>query len=152
MTGQETFQFAASIAAVVFGLGAVLLLAIMAFIGTWRLFRLAGDASLASTRAALSTEELARRLAGQPAQMEASAGEDQFAQLRQQSEALLEQQRQLQEMARNLLDTEVLEGGQAPAAVDDLVSAVSRLDTTVGQMAASLANLIQLVERPPEGR
>ena len=151
MTGQETFEFAAAIAGVVIGLLAILILSIMAVIGTWRLFRLAGDASLMSARVALSTEELARRLAGQPAQTAATAGEDQFAQLRQQSEALLEQQRQLQEMARNLLDTEVLESDQAPA-VDELVSAVSRLDTTVGQMAASLANLIQLVERPPEGR
>ena len=151
MTGQEAFEFAAAIAGVVIGLLAILILSIMAVIGTWRLFRLAGDASLASARVALSTEELARRLAGQPAQTAATAGEDQFAQLRQQSEALLEQQRQLQEMARNLLDTEVLESGQAPA-VDELVSAVSRLDATVGQMAASLANLIQLVERPPEGR
>ena len=151
MTGQETFEFAAAIAGVVIGLLAILILSIMAVIGTWRLFRLAGDASLASARVALSTEELARRLAGQPAQTAATAGDDQFAQLRQQSEALLEQQRQLQEMARNLLDTEVLESGQAPA-VDELVSAVSRLDATVGQMAASLANLIQLVERPPEGR
>ena len=151
MTGQEAFEFAAAIAGVVIGLLAILILSIMAVIGTWRLFRLAGDASLASARVALSTEELARRLAGQPAQTAATAGEDQFAQLRQQSEALLEQQRQLQEMARNLLDTEVLESDQAPA-VDELVSAVSRLDTTVGQMAASLANLIQLVERPPEGR
>lgn len=151
MTGQEAFEFAAAIAGVVIGLLAILILSIMAVIGTWRLFRLAGDASLASARVALSTEELARRLAGEPAQTAATAGEDQFAQLRQQSEALLEQQRQLQEMARNLLDTEVLESDQAPA-VDELVSAVSRLDTTVGQMAASLANLIQLVERPPEGR
>ena len=151
MTGQETFQFAAAIAGVVIGLVAILILSIMAVIGTWRLFRLAGDASLASARVASSTEELARRLAGQPAQTATTAGDDQFAQLRQQSEALLEQQQQLQETARNLLDAEVLESDQAPA-VDELVSAVSRLDTTVGQMAASLANLIQLVERPPEGR
>ena len=152
MTGQETFEFAAALAGVVIGLVAILILSIMAVIGTWRLFRLAGDASLASARVALSTEELARRLASQPAQMAASADEDQFAQLRQQSEVLLEHQRHLPEMARNLLDTEVLDGGQAPAAVDDLESAVNRLDATVGQMAASLANLIQLVERPPEGR
>lgn len=152
MTGQETFEFAAAIAGVSIGLVAVLILALMSFINTWRLFRHSSDASQASTQAALKVEELVRRLAQQQPQPAAPAGDDQFAHLLQQAESLLEQQRQMQETVRNLLDTEALEGGQAPAAVDDLELAIDRLDNTVGQMAASLANLIQLLEGQQERR
>ena len=146
MTGQETFEFAAAVAGVSIGLGAVLILSVLGVIGTWRLFHHARDASVASTRAALGIEELARQLAGQ-ARAAAPMETHQFADLRQQAEALLEQERRLQEMARTLLDTTAVAGGPAPAALEDLAVAVSRLDATVGEMAASLANLIQLLER-----
>ena len=149
MSGQETFEFAAAVAGVSIGLAAALLLSLLAVFGTWRLFRNASDASHAASRAALSVEELARRLGGP---QEASADLGQLAGLREQAEALVEQQRQLQEMARNLLDTMAVEGGRAPTAFEDLDSSVGRLDATVGQMAASLANLIQLLERQQERR
>ena len=152
MTGQETFEFAAAVAGVSIGLAAVLMLAVLAVVGAWRLFQNASEASLASSRAALSVEELARRLASQPGPPPAANDGSQFAELRQQAEALVDQQRQLQEMARSLLDTAAVGGGTAPTALDDLESAVNRLDATVGQMAASLANLIQLLERQPERR
>lgn len=151
MTGQETFEFAAAVAGVSIGLAAILILSVLAVIGSWRLFRHAGEASLASARAAMGIEELARRLAGQPGPAAPTDG-NQLAELRQQAEALMDEQRRLQEMTRNLLDTAAVEGGPAPIALDDLESAVSRLDTTVGQMAASLANLIQLLERQQERR
>lgn len=152
MTGQETFEFAAAIAGVSIGLAAILILSLLTIIGTWRLFRHASDASTASTRAMLSIEELGHRLAGQPAPLPPATEGNRFAELRREAEALIEQQSRLQEMARSLLDTAALEGGPAPAAIDDLESAVGRLDTTVGQMAASLANLIQLLERQQERR
>jgi hypothetical protein len=151
VTGQETFEFAAAIAGVSIGLAAILVLSLFTIIGTWRLFRHASDASLGTTRAVLAIEELARRLAGQPAAPPLPADGNQLAELRQQAETLIDEQRRLQDMARNLLDTAAVEGGPAPAAIDDLESAVGRLDTTVGQMATSLANLIQLLERQQEG-
>lgn len=151
MTGNEAFEVAAAVAAV-FGLGALLALAVLAIVGAWKLFRRASDASLASTRAALSIEELARRLASQPASTPTDADSSQFAELRQQAEAMIEQQRRLQEMANNLFDTEALEGGPGHGALDDLETTVSRLDTTVGEMAATLANLIQSLERQQEGQ
>ena len=151
MTGQETFEFAAAIAGVSIGLAAVLILAVMSFITTLRLFRQSSDASQASTQAAIRIEELVRRLAEQGGGAAQHTDDDQFVQLRQQAEALMEQQRRLQETVGNLLDTEALEGGQA-SGVDDLEMAISRLDNTVGQMAASLANLIQLLEGHQERR
>ena len=151
MDGQETFEFAAAIAAISIGLAASFMLSLMAIIGSWRLFHHASAASTASTRAAQSIEELARRMVIQmePGQ---SAEQGEFSDLRRQAEAMIEQQTRLQEMARNLFDTAALDGSPAHDDHDELTSAVGRLDTTVGEMAASLANLIQLLERQQESR
>ena len=150
MTGGETFEFAAAVAGVSIGLAAVLLLSVLAIIGTWRLFQRAGEASQAATRASLSVEELARRLDGESGPAPSGGGE-QLAQLAQQLERLLDEQRQLQETGRQLLDTTVGEGSASPA-LREMESTISRLDGTIGQMAASLANLIQLLERQQERR
>ena len=149
MDGQSTFEFAAAIVAISIGLAASFMLSLMAIIGSWRLFHHASAASMAATKAAQSIEELARRLVSQPlaplAEQSAEPGE--FADLRRQAEAMIEQQTRLQEMARNLFDTAALDGSPAHDDHDALASAVGRLDTTVGEMAVSLANLIQLLER-----
>jgi hypothetical protein len=144
VTADETFQFAAAVAGVSIGLAAVLMLAILGSFGMWRVFRLAGEAAMASARAAVSVEELARRVSMQsPAAPVADIGL--VGDLRRQTETLVEEQRNLQEMAKTLFETAA---GQSPAlAYDDLASSITRLDATVGQMAASLANLIQLLEQ-----
>lgn len=144
MSGEETFQFAAAVAGVFFGLAAALILSILAVVGTWRLFRDASRASDEAARAALAIQELALRLGG-PASAMAESG--QLGQLRNQAETLIDQQARLQEMARNLLDASAMSAGPSSGALDDLNSAVARLDATVGQMAAALANLIPLLER-----
>ncbi len=146
MSGQETFEFAAAIAGVSIGLAGVLLLSVLAVVGTWRLFRHTSDMSLAATRAAVTVEDLARRLAGQQV---SSMPVDltPVAELSQRAEVLIDQQRELQETARHLLDTAMVEGAPATVGLGELEAAVGRLDTTVGQMAASLANLIQLLEQ-----
>ena len=60
---------------------------------------------------------------------------------------LIQQQQQLQQMARGLLDTMAAESSQPAIGLDELESTINRLDTTVGEMAASLANLIRLLDR-----
>ncbi len=151
MTGSETFEFAAAIAGVVVGLTAITLLALVGVLGVWQLSRRASESSLAATRAALGAEELARHVAplllAQPRPANGGAG---LADLRQQGEALLDQQRELQEMARGLFDTAAVDGSE-PAALNDVEDAINRLDSTVGQMASSLANLIQHLEREQRG-
>ena len=144
MTGEETFQFAAAIAGVSIGLAAALILSILAVVGTWRLFRDASRASEETARASLAIQELALRLAGSAP---ANAESGQLGQLRNQAETLIGQQARLQDMARNLLDASALSAGPSSGGLDDLNSAVGRLDATVGQMAAALANLIPLLER-----
>jgi hypothetical protein len=146
VTGQETFEFAAAVAGAAIGLAAILLLSLLAVIGTWRLFRLASDASNAATRATLGIEELARSLAVRPAAPPPPAEANQFVGLRQQAETLLEEQRRLQATARDILDAAAMSAQPAPAALEGLEAAIARLDATVGQMAAHVANLIQQLE------
>ena len=142
MTGEETFQFAAAIAGVSIGLTALVLLALVSVIGVWRLFRHASDVSTSASRAMVAIEDLGRRLAAGP-----FAGESQFVELRHQADALLEQQRRLQEMAQALFEAPAAEGSPSLAELEDMRTAVARLDTNVGQMATSLANLIQMLEQ-----
>lgn len=150
MTGEEAFEIAAATAAIS-GLAALLILCLIAIIGVWRLFRLASDASAATMRASIGVEEIARRLTDQAAQPASNAAEDQLAELRRQAEALLEQQHQLQEATSNLVESGVA-GSSDRVALDDLQAVVGRLDATVGEMAASLANLMQRLEQQGEGQ
>jgi hypothetical protein len=150
VTGKEAFEFAAAIAGVVVGLTALTLLAIVGVVGVWQLFRRASEASVAATRAALGAEELARHVAtqlmAQPRSAQNGGNGAGLADLRQQAEGLLDQQRELQEMARSLVDSAAVEGPEQ-AALNDVEDAIHRLDSTVGQMAVSLANLIQHLEQ-----
>lgn len=148
MTGAETFEFAAAVAGVCIGLGALLVLAVLGIIGVWRLATRADEAHQATISAAVTIEETARRLeAPLPSVGEAA----QLAELQSRVESMLQEQRQLQEMARGLLDTLALESGDASLEVVELEATVNRLDTTVGQMATSLANLIRQLERRQAG-
>jgi hypothetical protein len=151
VTGQEAFEFAAAIAGVVVGLAAITILAVVGVAGVWQTARRAADASAAATRASLGVEELARHVATQLMAQPRTGNGQQFADLRQQAEALLEQERQLQEMARNLFDTAAIEGAAGQTELADVELAIGRLESTVGQMAASLANVIQLLERQQRG-
>lgn len=136
MTDEETLVFAAAIAAASIGLVATLLLSALAVIGSWRLFRTANQAS-----------DLVLRLASNAIGGDGAADPSQFLDIRRQLQTLIEQQRGLQESTGNLLDTVAVDDGVAGPPLSDLESAVIRLDGTIGQMAASLANLIQLLER-----
>ncbi|MEX2158187.1 MAG: hypothetical protein WEB04_02175 [Dehalococcoidia bacterium] len=144
----DTFEFAAAIAGVCIGLGAALLLSITAVVGSWRMFGQASKASEAASRAALSVEELARRIASpQPFAAENGPMSDvrrQSERLSEQQEALRVQQEQLHQMLRTLLD----ETAPAPTtSLDEIELSISRLDGTVAQMASALTSLIQLLER-----
>jgi hypothetical protein len=144
VSGEETFQFAAAVAGVSIGLAAVLILSILAVVGTWRLFRDATKASEVTLRAALNIEDLAGRMGG-PALAVADSG--QLTLMRQQTETLIDQQQRLQEMARNLIDASAMTAGPSAATLEEIQASMARLDANVGQMAAVLANLIQLLER-----
>ena len=143
MTGEETFEFAAAVAGVSIGLAAVLILAILAIIGSWRLFRHASGAQQAAMEASITVAEMVHRIESPIAPAADAAAS---AELRREIETLILQQRQLQDSARGMLDAAAVAGGPAPRELEELGAVGSRLDTTVGQMAASLANLIRLLE------
>jgi hypothetical protein len=108
---------------------------------------MASESQLSSTRAMLAIEDLGRRMTNQAyAQSNDRVEARGIAELRRQAESLMQQQARLQETARELLepDSEAMAAG---AALEDLHGAITRLDSTVGDMAASLANLIHLLER-----
>ncbi len=144
MTGEETFEFAAAVAGVSMGLAAVLFLAILAIIGSWRLFRHASEAQQAAIEASITVAELVRRIES-PMVPVGEAGVP--AELKRDIETLILQQRQLQDSARGMLDAAAAAGGPGPQELEELGQTVSRLETTVGQMATSLANLIRLLEQ-----
>ncbi len=146
MTGQETFELAAAIAGVCIGLAAVIVFSLVAIFGAWQVFRRSGEASTAAVKAALGMEELARHLSYQAAgQPRPNSG--QLAELRQETATLQDQERRLQEMTRELVESGTLEGGPSAVALRDLEGVVGRLEATVSQMAASLANLVQQLDQ-----
>ena len=69
---------------------------------------------------------------------------------RRQTEALIQQQARLEETARRVLET-TSQDGEGRARLDDVESAIIRLDGTVGQMAASITSLVKLLERQQRG-
>jgi hypothetical protein len=143
--GEEAFEIAAAVAAIG-GLGVLLLVGLMGAAFVWRLFRQASENTLAATRAVLAIEDLGRRLSNQAfVQSSERVESNGISALRRQAESLLQQQGRLQEMARDLLepDSDALAPGTS---FGELEAAVTRLDRTVGDMAASLANLIHLLE------
>jgi hypothetical protein len=117
----------------------VTLFCLVAIFGTWQVFRRTTAAATETTKAALAMEELARHLSMQMASQSRPGLHEQAR--------LLEQERHLQNTGRESIDSSTLEGGPSSAALAELEMAVGRLDATVGQMAASLANLVQLLEQ-----
>jgi len=145
VTGDEVFPFVAALIAVSIGLGALLLMAALSVYGVWQLFHRANDASLAASRASLTVEELVRRMTERrdPSPDEPSR----FAELHGEAEMLIQQQQQLQQMSRGLLDSMAAETRDPGLALEELEATTNRLETTVSEMATSLANLISLLER-----
>lgn len=146
----EDFEFAVAVAGASIGLAAVLLFAIVTVLSTWRIFRQVGQSGEAAMRASLAMEELARRL-GRPQAAEEARPEippsEEFGDLRQQAQELMERQARLQESVRNLIESGMLEGGPPVESLRNLEEAVQRLEGTVSEMTAAVANLMQQVER-----
>jgi hypothetical protein len=148
VTGEETFEFAAAVAGVSMGLAAVFLLAVLAIIGVWRLFRHASEAQQAAIEASITVTETVRRLE-LPTQSSADSGA--LEELRREIETLILQQRQLQDSARGMLDTTAA-SGPASQELEELAVTVHSLDATVGQMATLLTNLIHLLQQQQDSR
>jgi flagellar biosynthesis chaperone FliJ len=143
------WEFAAAVAAVTMGLGGLLLFTLVGTIGSWRIFDRASRAANESAKASMAVQDLARYLASRetmhavaPAvDLNQAAGE--LSSLRQQADSLIGQQTRLQDAVRNLVEAGVLRSEDSRQHLQDLESAVKRLEENLSQIAAAVANLGQ---------
>lgn len=149
MGDTTNWEFAAAVAAVVMGLGGLLLFTMIGTFGSWRVFDRASRAANEAAKASLAVQDLARYLASREtmqavapaADLSQAAGE--LTSLRQQADALIEQQTRLQDAIRNLVEAGVLRTEDSRRQLDDLEGAVKRLEENLSRMAAAVVNLGQ---------
>lgn len=149
MGDTTNWEFAAAVAAVTMGLGGLLLFTMIGTIGSWRIFDRASRAANESAKASLAVQDLARYLASRetmhavaPAvDLSQAAGE--LTGLRQQADALIDEQTRLQEAVRNLVEAGVLRGEDSREHLRELENAVKRLEENMSHIAAAVANLSQ---------
>jgi len=141
MGNTANWEFAAVVAAVVMGLGGLLIFTLAGVIGGWRAFRLAGDAAKAAAAASVAVQDLARQLAARQAMLpneQVATAASALSDLRGEAASLLEQQTRLQDATRKLVEARVLGGEDAGRQLQDLEDAVRRLEEQLGRIARSL--------------
>lgn len=146
MADTSNWEFAAVVAAVVMGLGGLLLFTLISVIGAWRIFGLADRAAKEAMAAVLGVQELARDLVSRENVRNQSAVDlrktaSDITDLRGQADALIEQQSRLQDAVRNLVEAGVLGGDESMKHLQDLEAAIRRLEDNMSQVAAAVANL-----------
>ena len=144
MGNTSNWEFAAVVAAVVMGLGGLLLFSLIGTIGAWRVFRLASQSAREAGAASTAVQDLARQLAAKEAmapgvQLAAAAAD--VGELRRQASALLDEQSRLNDATRNLVEARVLGGEDASRQLQELDAAVKRLEDNLGRVAAAVARL-----------
>lgn len=159
---EDNLEFALALAGASAGLAALLIFALVTIINTWRTFAGASAANREAQTALLMLQDLVRRVAVEPAPREEAAEQApapglsaaeleavvrDFSELRRQADDLIERQIRLQDAVRNLVESRALVGAESSDMLRDLESTIRRLETTVGQMAAAIANLTQRVDR-----
>jgi hypothetical protein len=141
----SNWEFAAVVAAVVMGLGGLLLFTLISVIGAWRIFGLADRAAKEAMAAVLGVQELARDLVTRENRAQSAVDIRQTASditdLRRQADALIEQQSRLQDAVRNLVEAGVLGGDESTRQLQELEAAIRRLEDNMSQVAAAVANL-----------
>ena len=147
MGDTTNWEFAAAVAAVVMGLGGLLLFTLIGTIGAWRLFLQANRASREAEKASLAMQDLARILSSRSNQqlpyvdLRDAAGE--LSDLRQQADALIDQQGRLQSAVQHLVEAGVLGNEGESRQYQTLESAIRRLDDNMTRLAAAVAELGQ---------
>jgi hypothetical protein len=138
------WEFAAAVAAVTMGLGGLLLFTIIGTIGSWRVFDRAARAADEAAKSSVLVQGLAREIAAREAATGTAAGlaleAKKLSELRQQSQALIDQQALLNDAVRNLVEAGVLKT-ESSRELKELVESIQRVDTKMTRMAADVANL-----------
>ncbi|MBF6601022.1 MAG: hypothetical protein IVW36_10980 [Dehalococcoidia bacterium] len=142
MGDTSNWEFAAVVAAVVMGLGGLLVFTIISSLGSWRLFRLAAQASSEAAAASEAVQGLARQLAASHAvAADVPLPPAEVSELLQEADALIEQQGRLQDATRRLIDARARHGSASGESLDELDAAMRRLDENLRRVAAAVANL-----------
>lgn len=142
MGDTANWEFAAAVAAVVMGLGGLLLFTLIATIGSWRVFSQASRAASDAARASQSVQELARYLSSRSAQqlpiIDLREEADELADLRRQADLLIDQQARLQEAVRNLVESGALGATNSERQLRDLDGIIRRLEDNLARVAAAV--------------
>lgn len=144
MGDTANWEFAAAVAAVVMGLGGLLLFTLLGTFNSWRIFSQANRASTEAAKASLYVQELARHLSARSAQqlpvIDLRDEADELGNLRRQADLLIDQQARLQDAVRNLVEAGVL-GGGPDKQLRDLDSIIRRLDDNLTRVAAAVNDI-----------
>ena len=149
MGDTTNWEFAAAVADVTMGLGGLLLFTLIGTIGSWRIFDRASRAANEAAKASMAVQDLARYLSSRETmhsmapRVDLSQAANELNTLRQQADALIEQQTRLQDAVRNLVEAGVLRNEDSRQHLTELEGAVRRLEEHLGQVADSVANLSQ---------
>ena len=149
MGDTTNWEFAAVVAAVTMGLGGLLLFTLFAIVSSWRVVDRASRAANEAAKASMAVQDLARYLASRESmhsmapRADLTQAADELNALRQQADALIEQQTRLQDAVRNLVEAGVLKNEDSRQHLADLEGAVRRLEENLSQVAVSVANLSQ---------
>jgi cbb3-type cytochrome oxidase subunit 3 len=139
----SNWEFAAVVAAVSIGLCGLLVFTIGSIVMNWIVLGRAAKAARDASEASLLIQDTARGMATHDAASRAAASladeAQKLAEIREQSQAVVEQQARLQEAVRNLVEANVLGPATAPSDTSGLAEAIERLDEHMGQLAAAIA-------------
>jgi HAMP domain-containing protein len=145
MDSSSNWEFAASIAAVSIGLSGLLLFTLLSVIGSWRVLERGTSASTEAAKTMIVIQDLARQLAmrevSRSPSVDVSHTAGQLSNLRLQADALLQQQKRLQDAVRNLVEAGVLRSEGSTTELRELEGAVKRLEENLARIAAAVAKL-----------
>lgn len=145
MGDTTNWEFAAAVAAVVMGLGGLLLFTIIGTIGAWRVFSQANRAAVEAAKASASVQDLARHLSSRAASqlpiIDLREEADELADLRRQADALIDQQSRLQEAVRNLVEAGALGNAGSERQLRDLDGILRRLEDNLTRVAAAVNDI-----------
>jgi hypothetical protein len=145
MGDTSNWEFAAAVAAVVMGLGGLLLFTLVGTIGSWRFFNQASRAASEAAKSSIYVQELARHLSSRSAQqlpiIDLREEADELADLRRQADLLIDQQARLQDAVRNLVESGALASTNSDRKLRDLEGTLRRLEDNLTRVAAAVSDM-----------
>jgi hypothetical protein len=145
MGDTTNWEFAAAVAAVVMGLGGLLVFTMIVTVGSWRVFSQANRAATESAKASVYIQELALHLSSRSAHqlpiIDLKDQADEIADLRRQADALIGQQARLQEAVRNLVEAGALGNAGSERQLRDLDGILRRLEDNLTRVAAAVNDI-----------